>query len=486
MERFLSRRATKLYKSPKSMLVQYLAIESPGFRRPPIPYLPTDWLWTWSQNVDDAFYEGLKWLSVATRKTHPTLERLAEQILQQGLREALPERSQQIYHPADRGKFVVSGEEDHLALMARAAGVSVAIAQPLGPSTNPQGLSLPPEDRPAADIAFRWLAASDQELAPPVHLGRWADNWYHLVPKKKKMLAWMDSEGVDWKLAHALLVKKGFRLDERGFITTCAYVRQVMRMGMKITDIDGAVMEMAAAAKKGLNPLKAPKECKLTPNPNAVLSLEWLDYAFQVGCNPLACLIASKYDSIALKLNEIVRLTKEDFEDEEEARIVAGHIQHLRREVNKEISAAAIRFQKLCITDEEAAAIVKQLANERAEAEQKLHTHSYTPKPVNLKAKEIKHTPRTLRKKMGFERTQETFTSSAKASARMAMAYDLVDPDDISSDSSDEEEDDESWHFLKDDLERRQDWMLQEDAMQYQNDDDWVDQTTEQNLAAYV
>ncbi|KAK0661852.1 hypothetical protein DIS24_g2337 [Lasiodiplodia hormozganensis] len=191
-----------------------------------------------------------------------------------------------------------------------------------------------------------------------------------------------------------------------------------MRMGMKTTDIDGAVMEMAAAAKKGLNPLKSLKECKLTPNPNAVLSLEWLDYAFQ--------------------------------------------------------------------TDEEAATIVKQLANERPEAEQKLHTHSYTPKPVNLKAKEIKRTPKTLRKKMGFERTQETFTSSAKESARMAMAYDLVDPDDISSDSSDEEEDDESWHFLKDDLEHRQDWRLQEDAMQYKNDGDWVDQTTEQNLAAYV
>lgn len=346
----LSSRATQLYKSPKSILVQHPELESPGVRRPPIPYLPTDWLWTWSHNVDDAFYEGLKWLSVATHKIPPTLERLAEQITQEGLRGALPERSQQSYHPADRGQFVISGEEEHLALLARAAGVSIAIAQPLGPSTEPQGLSLPPEDRPTADIAFRWLAASDQELAPPVHLGRWAGRWYHLVPKKKKMLAWMDSERVDWKLAHALLVKKGFRLDERGLIITSAFVRQVMRMGMKITDIDGAILAMAATAKKkGTNPIKALKEAKLAPNPNAILSLEWLDYAFQMGCNPLARLLASKYNSIALKYNDIARLTETECEDEEEARIVASHIQHLQIEVNKEISASVTNIGKLCI-----------------------------------------------------------------------------------------------------------------------------------------
>lgn len=64
--------------------------------------------------------------------------------------------------------------------------------------------------------------------------------------------------------------------------------------------------------------------------------------------------------------------------------------------------------------------------------------------------------------------------------------YDLVDPEDISSDSSDEEEDDENWDHLKDDLQHRKDWRLEEDALQYQNDDDWVDQSTEQNLAAYL
>lgn len=151
----LSRRAASLYKSPKSMLVQYPALESSDFKRPPIPYVATDWLWTWSHNVDDAFYEGLRWLSVATRKTHPTLARLAGQIRQQVERDAVPERFQHTYYPADRGQFVVSDEEDRLALMAKASGVSVAIAQPVGPSTHPQGLSLPPEDRPAADIAFR-------------------------------------------------------------------------------------------------------------------------------------------------------------------------------------------------------------------------------------------------------------------------------------------------------------------------------------------
>lgn len=87
---------------------------------------------------------------------------------------------------------------------------------------------------------------------------------------------------------------------------------------------------------------------------------------------------------------------------------------------------------------------------------------------------------------MGFERTQEMYISSAKASAKMTQIYDLVDPDDISSDSSDEEEDDESWDHLKDDLQHRQDWRLEEDAIQYENDNDWVDQSTEQNLAAYL
>lgn len=59
--------------------------------------------------------------------------------------------------------------------------------------------------------------------------------------------------------------------------------------------------------------------------------------------------MASKYSSIALKYNDIARLTETECEDEEEERVVAGHIQHLQREVNKEISAAAISFQKLCI-----------------------------------------------------------------------------------------------------------------------------------------
>lgn len=167
------------------------------------------------------------------------------------------------------------------------------------------------------------------------------------------MLAWMDAEGVNWELAHALLVEKGYRLDEQGLIATCAFVRQAMRLGLEVPDIDQVIMEMATEAIKDADPLKVIREWKPpsnpSSNPNTVLSLEWLDYAFQIGCNPLARLIASKYESITMKIGELVRLREEDMGDGEDRNTVACRIQTLRKELDADVSRAFVDLKKLRI-----------------------------------------------------------------------------------------------------------------------------------------
>ncbi|KAF4545544.1 Exocyst complex component sec15 [Lasiodiplodia theobromae] len=164
----LSNSGMNCYLEPRSVREPRppIALEEPGFGRPPLEYVATDWSWRRFYDPNEALYEALKTSRMAAKQPVPSYESF-----ERVLRRVNDERGTLFvddrptpYQPKDQA-FQLLPHEPYLAHVARQFRVSIAIAQPFGHSDS-------------LDLLGR--STFRKELYPLIFMRRFMNIWYAL------------------------------------------------------------------------------------------------------------------------------------------------------------------------------------------------------------------------------------------------------------------------------------------------------------------
>lgn len=185
----LSNSGMNCYLEPRSVREPRppIALEEPGFGRPPLEYVATDWSWRRFYDPNEALYEALKTSRMAAKQPVPSYESF-----ERVLRRVNDERGTLFvddrptpYQPKDQA-FQLLPHEPYLAHVARQFRVSIAIAQPFGHSDSLDLLGRSTFRKvwkqPSPGIFFRWARASPGTL--PAHF--YETFHEHLVCSQRK------------------------------------------------------------------------------------------------------------------------------------------------------------------------------------------------------------------------------------------------------------------------------------------------------------
>ncbi|KAK0642838.1 hypothetical protein DIS24_g8648 [Lasiodiplodia hormozganensis] len=111
------------------------SLEVPGFSRPPLEYIATDWIWEAHPNGSRAVYEAIVNYSLLHGWKYPSIEAF-ERVLRSVDEQQRFVSEPEVYHPCDIS-FCISKDEAYMAVVARQFGYGIVIAQPMGSSEGP-------------------------------------------------------------------------------------------------------------------------------------------------------------------------------------------------------------------------------------------------------------------------------------------------------------------------------------------------------------
>lgn len=215
------------------------SLEAPGFNRPPLEYIATDWIWEAHPNGSQAVYEAIVNYSLLHGCKFPsvgTFERVRRSVVEQQRFASEPE----VYHPCD-GLFCLSNDEPYMAAIARQFGYVIAIAQPMGSSEGPDVYDKDAWTRRQPPVKFRFVAGPFQELYPPIFLGRYMGVWFSLVARNTDVVRSTIGEDVQpaeisniWASLHNI----GLLVDKTGMLILLAYLWQLIQLGLDVADGD--------------------------------------------------------------------------------------------------------------------------------------------------------------------------------------------------------------------------------------------------------